>query len=301
MKKSISNDLIDLQGYICLELEKLDGLGHFKQDDWIREEGGGGRTNTILNGKIIEKGGVAFSEVYGNVTPEMKNQLGIDGSSFFATGLSIVLHPKSPHIPIIHMNIRFFEFDNKNYWFGGGIDLTPHYVIPYNAAIFHNDLKNICDTYSLEFYQKFKSWADDYFFNAHRCETRGIGGIFFDHLSHKSTLLPKETLFEFCMELGKAFPKIYKKQVELGKNIEISEINRTWQQLRRGRYVEFNLVHDRGTKFGLISGGRTESILLSMPPTANWVYGYQAFENSAEQETLDWLRKDVDWLSFMNN
>jgi coproporphyrinogen III oxidase len=190
--------------------------------------------------------------------------------------------------------------DNGNYWFGGGIDLTPHYVIPTQAASFHNELKNICDKYNSDFYQKFKSWADDYFFNAHRNETRGIGGIFFDHLSHENSGLTKESIIEFCKDLGKAFPHIYQKQIVLGENIEVNDKHLEWQRLRRGRYVEFNLVHDRGTKFGLVSGGRTESILLSMPPVANWVYSYQAEKNSAEEQTLNWLKKDIDWLSYLD-
>ena len=300
MKERIAADFKELQSYICSELEKYDGNGQFQQDIWTRKEGGGGMTNTISNGKIIEKGGVAFSEVFGEVTQEMKKQLGTQGDSFFATGVSIVLHPHSPHVPIIHMNVRYFELDNGNYWFGGGIDLTPHYVIPRHAALFHHDLKKICDNYNLEFYQKFKGWADEYFFNTHRNETRGIGGIFFDHLSEENSDLTKESLFEFCKDLGKAFPHIYQKQIDLAQNAEIHEKHREWQRLRRGRYVEFNLVHDRGTKFGLVSGGRTESILLSMPPVANWVYSYQAEENSDEQLTLSWLKKDVDWLSFIN-
>ena len=300
MKERIAADFKELQSYICSELEKYDGNGQFQQDTWTRKEGGEGRTNTISNGKIIEKGGVAFSEVFGEVTQEMKKQLGTQGDSFFATGVSIVLHPHSPHVPIIHMNVRYFELDNGNYWFGGGIDLTPHYVIPRQAALFHHDLKKICDNYNLEFYQKFKRWADDYFFNTHRNETRGIGGIFFDHLSEENSDMTKESLFEFCKDLGKAFPHIYQKQIDLAQNAEIHEKHLEWQRLRRGRYVEFNLVHDRGTKFGLVSGGRTESILLSMPPVANWVYSYQAKENSDEQLTLSWLKKDVDWLSFIN-
>ena len=300
MKEKISSEFKNLQSYICSELEKYDGSGQFKQDSWIREEGGGGRTNTISNGKIIEKGGVAFSEVFGVVTHEMKKQLGAQGDSFFATGVSIVLHPYSPHVPIIHMNVRYFELDNGTYWFGGGIDLTPHYVIPTQAASFHNELKNICDNYNSEFYQKFKSWADDYFFNAHRNETRGVGGVFFDHLSHENSGLTKESIFEFCKDLGKAFPHIYQKQIVLGENMKVHEKHQEWQNLRRGRYVEFNLVHDRGTKFGLVSGGRTESILLSMPPVANWVYSYQAEQNSAEEQTLNWLKKDIDWLSFID-
>ena len=300
MKEKIASEFKDLQSYICTELEKYDGLGKFKEDVWQRVEGGGGRTNTLVDGKYIEKGGVAFSEVYGEVTQEMKKQLGTEGNSFFATGVSIVLHPQSPHIPIIHMNVRYFELDNGTYWFGGGIDLTPHYVIPRQAALFHIELKQICDHYDSSFYSKFKVWADDYFFIPHRNETRGVGGIFFDHLSERNTILSKENLFEFCKELGKSFPRIYNEQIRLGATVEIKDEHLEWQRIRRGRYVEFNLVHDRGTKFGLVSGGRTESILLSMPPVANWVYNYHAIENSPEEQTLKWLKKDINWLSFLN-
>ena len=300
MKEKIASEFKDLQSYICTELEKYDGLGKFKEDVWQRVEGGGGRTNTLVDGKYIEKGGVAFSEVYGEVTQEMKKQLGTEGNSFFATGVSIVLHPQSPHIPIIHMNVRYFELDNGTYWFGGGIDLTPHYVIPRQAALFHNELKQICDHFDSSFYSKFKEWADDYFFIPHRNETRGVGGIFFDHLSERNTILSKENLFEFCKELGKSFPRIYNEQIRLGATVEIKDEHLEWQRIRRGRYVEFNLVHDRGTKFGLVSGGRTESILLSMPPVANWVYNYHAIENSPEEQTLKWLKKDINWLSFLN-
>jgi coproporphyrinogen III oxidase len=300
MKEKIASEFKDLQSYICTELEKYDGLGKFKEDVWQRVEGGGGRTNTLVDGKYIEKGGVAFSEVYGEVTQEMKKQLGTEGNSFFATGVSIVLHPQSPHIPIIHMNVRYFELDNGTYWFGGGIDLTPHYVIPRQAAFFHNELKQICDHFDSSFYSKFKIWADDYFFIPHREETRGVGGIFFDHLSERNTILSKENLFEFCKELGKSFPRIYNEQIRLGATVEIKDEHLEWQRIRRGRYVEFNLVHDRGTKFGLVSGGRTESILLSMPPVANWVYNYHAIENSPEEQTLKCLKKDINWLSFLN-
>jgi coproporphyrinogen III oxidase len=300
MKENIASEFKELQSFICSELERFDGVGRFQEDVWERNEGGGGRTNILSTGKLIEKGGVAFSEVFGEVTQEMKKQLGTEGDSFFATGVSIVLHPHSPHIPIIHMNVRYFELSNGQYWFGGGIDLTPHYVIPNQAALFHNQLKQICDAFDKEFYVRFKPWADDYFFISHRNETRGIGGIFFDHLSDKNCSLSKEKLFEFCKELGKAFPRIYNEQMMLGENLEIQENHREWQRLRRGRYVEFNLVHDRGTKFGLVSGGRTESILLSMPPSANWVYNFQAKEDSPEQQTLNWLKKDIDWLSFLS-
>jgi len=293
-KEFIAERFRNLQDFITSQLELIDGLSVFHEDKWNREGGGGGRTRTIKDGQIIEKGGVAFSEVFGEVSEVMKRQMGIDGESFFATGVSIVLHPNSPHIPIIHMNVRYFELDNGSFWFGGGIDLTPHYVVPSQASDFHRSLKEICDLYSKQFYPKFKNWADDYFYIPHRQETRGIGGIFFDHID-TTCGLTKEQLLQFCIDLGEAFPRIYKHQVELGKDKQIEPAHIKWRNLRRGRYVEFNLVNDKGTKFGLVSGGRTESILMSLPPEANWEYDYQLVENSEEKQTLDLLLKGKDW------
>ncbi len=301
MRDLIQSEFKKLQEFICSNLEHFDGKAKFKLDDWTRQEGGGGRTNTLVNGRLIEKGGVAFSAVHGAVTDDMKKQLGTAGNNFFATGVSIVLHPNSPHIPIIHMNVRYFELDNGTYWFGGGIDLTPHYISLNRAALFHEKLKEICDSVDESFYPTFKKWADDYFFIGHRNETRGVGGIFFDHQSHENTSLTKEQIFNFCLTLGKAFPIIYQTQMELGKDEGVTEDQKKWQMLRRGRYVEFNLVHDRGTKFGLVSGGRTESILLSMPPVANWEYDYKPEKDSSEQFTLNHLKKGIDWLSIGNN
>jgi coproporphyrinogen III oxidase len=296
-KEQISGRLKELQQYICDYLEKVDGKAHFVSDNWTREAGGGGRTNTISNGDVIEKGGVAFSEVFGPVSEQMKNALLVDGSEFYATGVSIVIHPSSPHVPIIHMNVRYFEYDNgKKYWFGGGIDLTPHYVIPGQAADFHKSLKAICDNYHPNFYSRFKTWADDYFFQPHRNETRGIGGIFYDHIDETSGL-SKEQLLHFAVDLGEAFPKLYEYQVELGKNKPVSPEQFEWRNIRRGRYVEFNLLHDRGTKFGLHSGGRTESILMSLPKDASWEYMKEIPVGSEEEKTLNWLKKGIDWVN----
>jgi coproporphyrinogen III oxidase len=300
MKNKIEESFRNLQKFICSELENIDHKSLFKSDSWSRHDGGGGITNTISGGRIIEKGGVAFSSVYGPVTEEMKSQLATKGNEFFATGVSIVLHPQSVHVPIIHMNVRYFQMDQDVYWFGGGIDLTPHYVVPENAAIFHNDLKKICDHYNSGFYDKFKAWADDYFFIGHRNETRGIGGIFFDHISHENTSLQKEEILDFCLMLGRSFTEIYNKQVNLRLDQPVTEDQRKWQQIRRGRYVEFNLVHDRGTKFGLVSGGRTESILLSMPPTSMWEYNFIPTVDSEEHKTLDLLKKGINWLEFID-
>jgi coproporphyrinogen III oxidase len=294
-KEWIAEQFRLLQDHICNRLEQVDGKGKFIEDKWNREEGGGGRTRIIRNGGVIEKGGVAFSEVFGPVSDVMKKQLGLDGSDFFASGVSIVLHPENPHVPIIHMNVRYFEMDNGTFWFGGGIDLTPHYIVPEQAKLFHQGLKEICDQYHSDFYSKFKEWADDYFFIPHRNETRGVGGIFFDHQTATESI-SKEQLFQFCIDLGNAFPELYAQQVEFGINRTFSDQEIKWRNLRRGRYVEFNLVHDRGTKFGLFSGGRAESILMSLPADASWEYNFAPIDGSHENKTLLNLKKGIDWL-----
>ncbi len=284
-----------LQLHICEALEVIDGKAKFQEDAWEREDGGGGFTRTITNGNVLEKGGVAFSAVHGSVSEAMKKQLGMEGNSFFASGVSIVLHPIHPRHPIIHMNVRYFELDNGTYWFGGGIDLTPHYVDETAARLFHEGLKATCDKFNPDFYTKFKPWADTYFHLPHRGESRGIGGIFFDHLDEKCGLT-KEQIFEFCIALGELFPILYGQQVELAKITEPTENELAWQSVRRGRYVEFNLLHDRGTKFGIYSGGRTESILMSMPPMAKWEYNYVPKTDSEEEKTLTILRSTIDWV-----
>ncbi len=296
-KEFIADEMRRLQMNITSHLEGIDTKSQFSEDAWIREEGGGGFTRTIKDGGVIEKGGVAFSKVYGPVSEVMKKQLGLEGSDFFATGVSIVLHPFNPFVPIIHMNVRYFELSTGEYWFGGGIDLTPHYINKDNAKLFHQNLKNICDKYDSDFYSKFKNWADDYFYIPHRNETRGVGGIFFDHLNHTNTNLSKEDLFQFVYEVGNSFTKIYEEQVLKGKELPFNEAQLNWRNLRRGRYVEFNLVHDRGTKFGLFSGGRTESILMSLPPLANWEYNYIPDVETNEFKTLNSLKKGVDWVN----
>jgi coproporphyrinogen III oxidase len=296
-KEKIAEEMNALQNYICHQLEKIDGVSFFNNDEWIREQGGGGVTKIIQEGGIIEKGGVAFSAVHGPVTELMQKQMNIGGTEFFATGVSIVLHPHNPHVPIIHMNVRYFELNDGTFWFGGGIDLTPHYIIPEQAQLFHQGLKEICDKYNSEFYSKFKNWADDYFYIPHRNETRGIGGIFYDHLKPNECGVSKEDLLSFAIDLGQSFPVLYEQQVLLGKDKAVSEEQLKWRNLRRGRYVEFNLVNDRGTKFGLVSNGRTESILMSLPANASWEYNYQPKECSDEEFTLSHLKKDINWLS----
>lgn len=289
-KEYIASRFRELQDEICSALEDLDGKSHFKEDLWTRTDGGDGRTRTITDGDLLEKGGVAYSAVHGDVTLEMKKQLGLEGEIFFATGVSIVLHPFNPHVPIIHMNVRYFQMDDGIYWFGGGIDLTPHYVIPEQAEMFHGSLKNICDKYNADFYPKFRTWADEYFYIPHREETRGIGGIFYDHQSEGNTGLTKEQMLDFAIDLGRNFVPIYTTQAELGRHLDYTEDEIRWRNLRRGRYVEFNLVNDRGTKFGLHSGGRTESILMSLPARAEWEYGYEPKPGSREEATLKYLK-----------
>ena len=293
-KEFIANEMKQLQARICNNLEFIDRSSKFIEDEWIREEGGGGRTKIIRNGDLIEKGGVAFSAVHGPVSDVMKKQLGLNGDEFFATGVSIVLHPNNPHVPIIHMNVRYFELNDGTFWFGGGIDLTPHYIVHEQAKLFHSGLKAICDKHHSDFYSKFKNWADDYFFIPHRNETRGIGGIFYDHIGLESGL-SKEELLNFCIELGDNFTVLYNQQAELGRNMSFSQEEIDWRNIRRGRYVEFNLVNDRGTKFGLLSGGRTESILMSLPANANWEYNLIPDQGTRERETLDFLKKGIVW------
>jgi coproporphyrinogen III oxidase len=295
-KEQISTYFQELQDSICKALEKVDGLAKFHEDNWQREGGGGGRSRVIQHGKVIEKGGVMFSTVWGDLHEKMLASMGLtEKVDFFATGVSIVLHPENPRVPIIHMNVRYFEMSNGTFWFGGGIDLTPHYVVEEDAVWFHQYLKNACDKHNEAYYPKFKTWADDYFFNTHRNETRGIGGIFFDYQKTDETR-NKEQLFDFVKEIGESFAPIYTHFIKKNKNLPFTEKEKTFQMLRRGRYVEFNLVHDRGTKFGLETNGRTESILMSMPPVANWIYNFQAEEGSEEEKTLGLLRKGIEWV-----
>lgn len=291
---------MQLQDSICKALEQEDGKGKFHEDKWIREEGGGGRTRILQGGNVIEKGGVNYSAVHGPVpeflqkNTEHSAATGSKTVQFYATGVSIVIHPNSPMVPIIHMNVRYFEMDNGVSWFGGGIDLTPHYVVEEDAKFFHSTVKAACDKHDLKYYPDFKKWADDYFFIKHRNETRGIGGIFFDRLAAKEGLT-KEQLFEFVKEVGNTFAPIYTKLMNKNKELPFSESNKQWQLLRRGRYVEFNLVYDAGTKFGLESNGRTESILMSLPKTAGWEYDFSVKPGSLEAKTLDFLKKGISW------
>lgn len=293
-KEDVKAHFLALQDSVCTQLTAKDGTA-FKEDNWTRPEGGGGRTR-IIEGNLIEKGGVLFSAVHGPLPESIARSMQLPPTDFFATGVSIVLHPHSPMAPIIHMNVRYFETSNgERWWFGGGIDLTPHYVVAEDARWFHEQLKNTCDRYHTHFYPEFKKNADDYFFIKHRNETRGIGGIFFDYQDEK-TGLSKTELFNFVVAVGETFAPTYCELLERSKSRTWGEREKQWQMLRRGRYVEFNLVWDRGTKFGLETNGRTESILMSMPPVANWVYNHQPEPGSAEANTLEMLKKDINWL-----
>lgn len=297
-KNQIASTFQLIQQNICDNLERIDGKSKFIADTWKRPGGGGGVSKIIQHGNIIEKGGVNFSAVYGELPAVLKNEFGHNANNFFATGVSIVLHPYNPFVPIIHMNVRYFEMDSGTYWFGGGIDLTPHYIDKKQAALFHLHLKKTCDKHHKNYYSEFKKWADEYFFIKHRNETRGIGGIFFDHLSENNEK-NKNQLFDFVCEVAHTFIPAYEEQVKLNKYQSFTEANKLWQLIRRGRYVEFNLVYDRGTKFGLETSGRTESILMSLPETACWKYNYTTQPNSPEHETMQLLKKYIDWISFV--
>lgn len=294
-KEIIADRFQKIQLHICEALEKEDGSGKFKTDLWERPQGGGGATKVLADGNIIAKGGVAFSAVHGPTPEKILRKLGLEEADFFATGVSIVIHPENPMVPIIHMNIRYFEMSNGTYWFGGGIDLTPHYVDQADASFFHRQLKDHCDAFDDSYYDKFKQWADDYFYIPHRAETRGVGGIFFDRLTANEQM-PFTTLLSFVEGVGFLFPKIYCHFMAKNHKLPYGEKELKWQALRRGRYVEFNLVWDAGTKFGLDTNGRTESILMSMPPEANWVYNQAPKAGSNESKTLDLLKKDINWI-----
>ncbi|QIP15613.1 oxygen-dependent coproporphyrinogen oxidase [Spirosoma aureum] len=294
-KDTITAFFADLQDRICQSLEVADGTGQFRTDAWERPGGGGGRSRTIVDGAVIEKGGVGFSAVHGEATEATLRSLNLtEPAEFYATGVSIVLHPRNPMVPIIHMNVRYFEMSSGQSWFGGGIDLTPHYVVEEDARWFHKNLKMVCDRHDETYYPKFKTWADDYFYIPHRQETRGIGGIFFDYLKPVDAA-HKADLFAFVQDVGNAFAPIYTHFMHQNRDLSFGDREKQWQLLRRGRYVEFNLVWDRGTKFGLETNGRTESILMSMPPQANWTYDFRPESGSREEDTLNWLRKGVDW------
>jgi coproporphyrinogen III oxidase len=290
-----------LQDHICAAVEAADGKARFATDEWSREGGGGGRTRTIADGDLIEKGGVNTSVVWGEVTDTMRTQLKIEGQRWFAAGLSLVLHPKNPYVPTTHANWRYFELYDEagnvtDRWFGGGSDLTPYYLFVDDAKHFHRTFRDAMDGFGTEYYPRFKTWCDDYFINKHRDnEMRGIGGVFYDHLQPVDNK-DSERLFAFQRANGDSFLPAYLPIAERRKNLPYTGREIAWQEFRRGRYVEFNLIHDRGTLFGLKTGGRTESILMSLPPRARWEYNYQPEPGSPEAELLDACLHPRDWL-----
>ena len=292
----------NLQDDICFAIETTDGKSKFKEDAWSREGGGGGRTRVLQDGSIIDKGGVNWSGVYGELPTNIQKALQLESKFFYATGVSIVMHPVNPHVPIIHMNVRYFETrksksstEIEDAWFGGGIDLTPHYIVDKDAKWFHNQLKMACDQHDSSYYSAHKKWADDYFYIKHRKETRGVGGIFFDRLKANSTTSLND-LFDYVQSVGKTFAPTYTQLMTKNKSLPYGEKELEWQKIRRGRYVEFNLVYDKGTKFGLDTDGRIESILMSLPRMAGWPYDFKPEKESPEAYTLSKLVKGIDWV-----
>ncbi len=308
-----------LQDTICAGLEKIDSKGKFLEESWERPEGGGGRSRVMREGKVFEQGGVNFSEVHGEELPPsiIKQRPEAKGHNWFATGTSMVLHPRNPYIPTVHLNYRYFEA-GPVWWFGGGADLTPYYPYLNDTRHFHKVHKQACDSVNPELHKVFKPWCDEYFFLKHRNESRGVGGIFFDYQDGSGCLYkgqnPKgaasiasqnledqklswEELFSLAKACGEAFLPSYLPIIEKRQSQAFSERERNFQLYRRGRYVEFNLVWDRGTIFGLQTNGRTESILMSLPPLVRWEYGYKASVNSREALLTDIFTKPQDWFT----
>ena len=310
--------VMGLQDEICTGLEALDGEGRFNEESWERPEGGGGRSRVMREGRVFEQGGVNFSEVQGQELPPsiLKQRPEAKGHPWFATGTSMVLHPRNPFIPTVHLNYRYFEA-GPVWWFGGGADLTPYYPFLEDARHFHGTLKSACDSVNPDLHKVFKPWCDEYFFLKHRNETRGVGGIFYDYQDSSGTLykgqdsrgpaaaiaselgarpLSWEQLFTLGQSCGRAFLPSYSPIVEKRQNLSYGDRERAFQLYRRGRYVEFNLVWDRGTIFGLQTNGRTESILMSLPPLVRWEYGYSAEPGSREALLTELFTKPQDWL-----
>ncbi|MBW4697684.1 MAG: oxygen-dependent coproporphyrinogen oxidase [Aphanocapsa lilacina HA4352-LM1] len=282
-----------LQDSITSRLEAVDGEGRFVEDLWEREEGGGGRSRILTEGRVFERAGIGFSEVHGSHLPPsiLQQRPEAEGHPFYVTGTSMVLHPRNPYVPTVHLNYRYFEA-GPVWWFGGGADLTPYYGFAEDAAYFHATLKAACDAHDPEYYPRFKKWCDEYFYLKHRQEPRGVGGIFFDYVQGDW-----EKIFAFAQSCGNAFLPAYLPIVERRHNLPYAERERNFQLYRRGRYVEFNLVWDRGTIFGLQTNGRIESILMSMPPLVRWEYNYRPDPGTAEAELYEVFLVPQDWAS----
>lgn len=300
MKEKFYTYIQQLQDTICTKLEEIDTQARFKQDLWNREQGGGGRTRVIENGTVFEKGGVNISRVYGELPQTMQDYFKVQDVEFFACGLSLVLHPKNPFVPTTHANWRYFEMYDKSgnivkSWFGGGQDLTPYYLFEEDAVHFHTVSKAACDKHNPDFYPKYKKQCDTYFWNDHRGEARGIGGLFFDYLQPDQKIT-SQAWYDFVTETGNSFLEAYVPIVEKRKNIPYTQKQRNWQEIRRGRYVEFNLIHDKGTLFGLKTNGRIESILMSLPPHVQWVYDHHPEKGSDEEKLIEALKNPREWI-----
>lgn len=300
-KEKFRSFILSLQNDICKKIEEVDGKEKFQEDTWVRKEGGGGITRVLERGDMFEKGGVSTSEVYGKLPELIRDRFKVDQGWFYATGISLVIHPESPMVPTVHANFRYFELYEKeggqpvDAWFGGGADLTPYYVWDEDVVHFHKTLKDACDEHDEELYPDFKNKCDTYFYNTHREEARGVGGLFFDYLRDESGN-SLSFWFKFVKSLGKSFLSAYIPIVERRKEETYTEQQRYFQEIRRGRYVEFNLIHDRGTLFGLKTKGRTESILMSLPPRTRWDYNYQIKPESKEAYTINLLKTPKDWV-----
>mgnify|MGYP000622116861 FL=1 len=290
--------LLKLQDNICQTLELVDGTGSFEEDNWERELGGGGRTRVLTGGKFIEQGGVNFSHVFGGQLPPSATAARpeLAGRSFQAVGVSLVIHPHNPFVPTTHANVRYFVAEKPGedpvWWFGGGFDLTPFYPFHEDVVHWHTVANKLCEPFGDDVYAKYKKWCDEYFYLKHRDETRGIGGLFFDDLNEWGF----DKCFKFMQEVGNGFLDAYVPIVEKRKDMAFGQKERDFQLYRRGRYVEFNLVFDRGTLFGLQSGGRTESILMSMPPLARWEYSYEPEADSQEADLYKNYLHARDWI-----
>lgn len=300
MKDKFHSYIKTLQNTITVKLEEVDGKAKFREDVWERPEGGGGCSRVIENGNVFEKGGVNISAVHGELPESMQGYFGVKDADFFACGLSLVLHPTSPMIPTVHANWRYFEMYDKNgnivdQWFGGGQDLTPYYLFEEDAVHFHSVCKAACDRHNPDFYTLYKKRCDEYFWNEHRGEARGIGGLFFDYCKATDDM-DMTNWYNFVKEVGDHFLDSYIPIVLKRKNIEYTPDQRDWQEIRRGRYVEFNLVHDKGTLFGLKTNGRIESILMSLPPFVQWRYDHQAIAGSEEEKLLEVLKTPREWV-----
>ncbi|NNK40869.1 MAG: oxygen-dependent coproporphyrinogen oxidase [Winogradskyella sp.] len=304
MKDKFYNYIQELQNTITSRLEEIDGKAKFKEDLWQRAEGGGGRTRVIENGNVFEKGGVNISAVHGKLPDSMQTYFGVKDAGFFACGLSLVIHPKSPMAPTVHANWRYFEMYDQDgnivdQWFGGGQDLTPYYLFEEDVVHFHKTCKTACDKHHPYFYNTYKKKCDDYFWNSHRNEARGIGGLFFDYCKATEDM-SMQNWYDFVAEVGDCFLDAYVPIVEKRKHLEYTKSQRNWQEIRRGRYVEFNLVHDKGTLFGLKTNGRIESILMSLPPHVQWVYDHHPIAGSPEAKLLDVLKEPKNWIEYVS-